>query len=140
MTHVTRTVKNGSVTINGIAYYPQNRYVEYDGRLEGKRFLFGLYGDMLWQRAYVYLWGTEEYSKTRTDDAYERMKRLLVVDGAYNWDTWFPSKETLVSMWQQELDLDGKWAIAGEIGSAFNDWSYRNASRVLHEERKETQP
>ena len=38
-----RTIKRGKVGINGRYYRPQNRHMEYDGRLEGQRYIFGLY-------------------------------------------------------------------------------------------------
>ena len=39
----TRTIKDGTVLIDGRHYYPDDRFIEYDGRLDGLRYHFGLY-------------------------------------------------------------------------------------------------
>ena len=39
---VTRTIKNGRVKINGNTYKPDEKSV-YDGRLDGTRYVFGVY-------------------------------------------------------------------------------------------------
>ena len=54
----TRTIKRGKVCINGRYYRPQNRHMEYDGRLEGQRYIFGLYGD---NEAFVSLTAAHPY-------------------------------------------------------------------------------
>ena len=38
-----RTIRNGQVKINGRIFKPDRRWMEYDGRLDGMRYTFGLY-------------------------------------------------------------------------------------------------
>jgi hypothetical protein len=52
-----RTVRNGQVKINGNIYRPGETHMKYDGRLNGKRFAFGLYDH---KPDLISLWGTEE--------------------------------------------------------------------------------
>jgi len=56
---VIRTICNGQVKILGFTFRPSNQWMEYDGRLDGMRFAFGLYytGDV--REPFVYQWGTE---------------------------------------------------------------------------------
>jgi hypothetical protein len=53
-------IRDGTVRINDLTFRPTNRWLEYDGRLDGMRYTFGLYwtGDEM--EPFVYLWGTEE--------------------------------------------------------------------------------
>ena len=55
---VTRTIKQGKVRINGRYYRPRNIHMEYDGQLEGQRYIFGLYGD---NEAFVSLTAAHPY-------------------------------------------------------------------------------
>ena len=38
-----RTIKKGTVQINGEVYRPSEQYLRYDGRLDGLRYMFGIY-------------------------------------------------------------------------------------------------
>jgi hypothetical protein len=60
---VLRTVKGGQVTIDGRQFAPDEKYMAYDGRLEGLRFAFGVYH---YDARMVALWGSEDaYMATR---------------------------------------------------------------------------
>jgi hypothetical protein len=61
-----RTVKDGRVTIKGRQYEPDANHMEYDGRLDGMRFAFGLYHG---RPDLVSLWGTEAAYWAVDDDA-----------------------------------------------------------------------
>ncbi len=39
----TRTIVDGRVLIDGRYFYPEDKHMEYDGRLDGLRYHFGLY-------------------------------------------------------------------------------------------------
>ena len=94
-----RTVKNGRVKINGRYFAPSEKRDKYDGRFEGKRFLFGLYwsvSDLLgwYMLDRVYLWGTEECGKSINTDLYEEMckkgrKILCNEQGYYIHKFWY---------------------------------------------------
>ena len=60
-----RKVRDGKVRIRHRYYVPDDKYMEYDGRLEGVELVFGLYWyplpDGRWQsKSFVFLWGTKE--------------------------------------------------------------------------------
>ena len=57
---VIRTIKNGQVKILGRIFKPTNKWLEYDGRLDGQRWAFGLYWRGDEQLPFVALWGTKE--------------------------------------------------------------------------------
>ena len=40
---VIRTIKDGRVEIYGRYFYPSDWYLDYDGRLDGMRYSFGVY-------------------------------------------------------------------------------------------------
>ena len=40
---VIRTIRNGQVKINGQIFRPEEMWMPYDGRLDGMRYVFGLY-------------------------------------------------------------------------------------------------
>lgn len=92
-----RTVKNGSVVIGGVTFYPGAHpggmnglqwipTLPYDGRLENSVQLFGRYD--YWDKQgtrqfkpYVYLWCGEDSP--------------AIVDGVYRWMFWYPSVEAI---------------------------------------------
>lgn len=81
-----RTVRNGEVKIAGMKYRPQQHHMVYDGRLDGKRFLFGRYFAPWLSGGYepfVSLWGTEEAAKTETTELGPEC-----VDGCFPWVFW----------------------------------------------------
>lgn len=98
---VIRTIRDGQAKINGLVFRPSSQWLEYDGRLDGMRYAFGLYwtGDEM--QSYVHLWGTEE--AYRAEDWAQYCKehpaneRPECVDGWCNWDFWPAVTETMVT-------------------------------------------
>lgn len=90
-----RTIKNGRVKINGTWFYPDTRYLQYDGRLDGKRYAFGLYwlNSKTIMADYVNLWGTEEAYKN-----IDSWPGPECVDGYFNWQFWYSDKFKWLSM------------------------------------------
>lgn len=89
----TRTIRNGRAKILGRWFIPDSRYMKYDGRLDGKRFLFGLYWNSLGKNFMCGLWGTEELSKAvNDDDKYNRLCELepQYIDNGDVWYWWYP--------------------------------------------------
>lgn len=133
-----RTVKNGSVKINGVTYFPKHwDEMPYDNRFEGLRFAFGLYyiGDR--QQLHICLWGTEEYyflHDAENDAAWKKECDLLTINGTFYWMAWYPTKEALVSLWEAEQDKWQKWHIANTIFSVTEDETYRDLTRPLFRE------
>lgn len=77
---VTRIVRNGAVKIGGQTYRPQSNHMEYDGRLDGKRLLFG------------------RYRKPGTTNEFEPFVNLCdddesQVDGNFPWLFWYAVKK-----------------------------------------------
>jgi hypothetical protein len=85
---VIRTIRNGRVKINGRVFVPDQRYMAYDGRLDGMRYAFGLYATSEILKPFVSLWGSEK--EFRGDKNTERPE---IVDGALPWVFWFEQKE-----------------------------------------------
>lgn len=112
---VIRTIKDGQVKIYGKMFKPTDKWLEYDGRLDGQRWAFGLY----WTREYldvpgvpanwtqlpfVELWGTEKaYFAAYKDETWEAYREAWPImpgciqgdDGAwyYPWATWRSGEE-----------------------------------------------
>jgi hypothetical protein len=89
-----RTIRNGRVRIDGREYAVSEKHELYDGRLDGRRYLFAKYAAT---RRAVALWGTEAaYLATRRNapqeaqEAYERGEcdGPEVVDGRLPWMWW----------------------------------------------------
>lgn len=97
---VIRTIKDGQVKIFGRIFKPSTRWLQYDGRLDGTRWAFGLYWNGDIQLPFVGLWGTEEaylaaYEEGTWRDYCET--RFLAPDMVYSeelknwyypWATW----------------------------------------------------
>jgi hypothetical protein len=84
---VIRTVRNGRVKINGNIYRPDETHMKHDGRLNGKRFAFGLYAG---KPDLISLWGTEEeYGKPVSVDH----NGPQVVNGSVPWLFWYAKAE-----------------------------------------------
>lgn len=91
---VIRTIRNGRVRIAGREYAPSGKH-EYDGRLDGMRYAFGVYPDDV---PLIGLWGTEAaYLATRRNaprEAQERYERgeldgpEVADDGSLPWYFW----------------------------------------------------
>ncbi|MEW6016456.1 MAG: hypothetical protein AB1760_00115 [Pseudomonadota bacterium] len=83
---VIRTIRNGTVTIFGQQFQPDDGLLKYDGRLDGLRYAFGLYWRGDFQLPLLNMWGTEdEYRDGRTFDGPD------VVDGTLPWAFWRPT-------------------------------------------------
>ena len=96
---VIRTIKNGSVKIFGKIFKPDAKHMEYDGRLDGMRYVFGLYwvGDH-WNDGFVFQWGTEQMYRAShqpdfedDDSEYSRCWKAApeVVDSHFPWAWWY---------------------------------------------------
>jgi hypothetical protein len=93
---VIRTIRNGQVKINGRIFRPDNLWMEYDGRLDGMRYAFGLYWEGDTMLEFAGLWGSEEAYKAASDEgAWEKYcgehpqdLEPEVVDAYYPWATW----------------------------------------------------
>lgn len=93
-----RTIRNGRVRIRGVLFRPDEHHRAYDGRLDGQRWLFGLYwgpknydryGPDGWCCAFVSLWGTEAAALARTDEDMQReWPGPNCIDGTFNWEWW----------------------------------------------------
>lgn len=79
---VTRTIRQGRAKILGHWYYPDNKYLEYDGRLDGLRYIFGVYwnGDRR-EESFVSLWGPSDYPTTQQYGP-------ELVEGFFPWVWW----------------------------------------------------
>ncbi len=133
MTFAIRTVKNGSVTVNGVQFFVgKDTNLPYDGRWDGKRFAFALYyiGDR--QQMVIALWGTEEYYKSyeRTLETSLKNHEICGTGELWYWSWFYPSKDFLVSRWEAESDPEWKWWAALEICHATHDESYMDLMRV----------
>lgn len=98
---VIRTVKDGRVKIGNTYFYPENKYEEYDGRLEGMRFAFGLYAKVYGlsfgggkppvsyrgeeYEPVITLWGTEEEFEQKN----VAVSPPYAVNGRLPWMWWF---------------------------------------------------
>lgn len=81
---VIRTVRNGQVLINKHVFVPSEQYLKYDGRLDGKRYSFGLYYNGEEMCSFVSLWGTEATYKNSEIHQYGDE----CVDGTLPWLFW----------------------------------------------------
>lgn len=100
---VIRTIRNGEVKIFHKIFVPSDKWLEYDGRLDGLRVAFGLYWrDKEWQDSYIYLWGTDEDYNTilETVDEFrewfaneEEDTLLGLVDGHFPWAWWYKKEK-----------------------------------------------
>ena len=81
-----RTICQGRVKVLHHWYRPDEQFRAYDGRFDGKRWLFALYWNGEIQQPYLYLWGSERYAEAQDPDApgYEDD----VVDGYLPWAWW----------------------------------------------------
>ena len=95
---VIRTIRNGTVQIDGQAFRPSTRWLQYDGRLDGMRFAFGLYwsGDRM--EPFVYQWGTE--------DAYRAVGELTTDEIAI---VRFTGEAMAENYWPGPDCVDGYW-------------------------------
>lgn len=90
---VLRTIKNGRVKIDGEYFYPEKRWKEYDGRLDGMRYAFGLYWTGYQRQDYVTLWGSEKVfnspdgGASLPDDMYCGPE--VMEDGTIPWGFWY---------------------------------------------------
>lgn len=78
-----RTVRNGKVKILGKWYKPDD---EYNGELEGQRFVFGLYWCGNERRPFIFLWGPEQNFRERDHNKY--VKNPCHINGYIYWSWW----------------------------------------------------
>ena len=90
-----RKVRDGKVRIRHRDYVPDDRWFEYDGRLEGMELAFGLYWyplpDGRWQsKNFVFLWGTKEEYDSPTILRNSQAPYMVEVDGEriLPWPFW----------------------------------------------------
>jgi hypothetical protein len=93
-----RTIKDGRVRIRGVVFRPDEHHRPYDHRLDGQRWLFGLYWGPKnydrydaqgWNRSMVFLWGSEAAAKAQTEDEQAlHWPGANCIDGAFNWEWW----------------------------------------------------
>jgi len=82
---VTRTIKNGKVRINGNTYKPDKNFMKYDGRLDGMRYIFGIYEG---KEDVVSMWGKEEILKNLAI-----IEESEIINGTLPWYWWYREEE-----------------------------------------------
>jgi len=83
---VIRKIRNGKAKILGTWYIPDSRFMQYDGRLDGMYYAFGLYWNGNQRNtSLVCLWGTKELYNRYTDEWGPDL-----VDGTFPWMFWYP--------------------------------------------------
>lgn len=83
---VMRTIRNGRAKILGRWFYPDEKWLKYDGRLDGLKYHFGLYSTGEKMENFVCLWGSEEEYRSKQVSTMENDPAC--VDGAYPWAWW----------------------------------------------------
>jgi len=80
-----RKIRHGRVKIRGKWFKPDKQFLQYDGRLDGMVYAFGLYyiGDQ-WNSEFVYLWGSEK--SYRSHEHIEYGPEL--VNNTFPWCWW----------------------------------------------------
>lgn len=85
---VIRTIKKGRIKIFGKFYYPDNRYMEYDGRLDNMRYAFGIYEkytpDGIIPDDCVSMWGSEKAFRGLESPN----EGKDVINGYFPWMLW----------------------------------------------------
>lgn len=84
---VIRTIKNGQVKIHGRTYKPSARWMEYNGCLDGMRYVFGLYWTGNELEPFVSLWGSEKVYRgwEECDEAHSRLPEVVYSEEPQNW-------------------------------------------------------
>ena len=88
---VLRTIRRGRVKINHKWFYVGEKWMKYDGRLDGLRYAFGLYWTGEELQSYISLWGTEEMYHD-IDAGYGPE----LIDGGFPWSWWYELQEEQV--------------------------------------------
>lgn len=91
-----RTIRQGRAKIHGRWFYPSEKFLPYDGRLDGMRYAFGLYwsgdGAGNWHlEDFVYLWGPEELY--HNDHEHDPGYGPELIDGYFPWACWRVKEE-----------------------------------------------
>jgi hypothetical protein len=87
---VIRTIRNGQVKINGQIFKPADRWLEYDGRLDGIRYAFGLYWSGGAILPFVSLRGTEAaFHATSAEEIGQHWPGPECVNGFFHWAWWY---------------------------------------------------
>jgi len=98
---VIRTIRDGTVLINGKVFRPDPRWLPYDGRLDGTRWAFGLYWHGSEMLPFVELWGTEEDYKMCRKHTEAEVEAWCkehypgpdCIDGYFPWGSWSTGEE-----------------------------------------------
>ena len=83
---VLRKIRHGRVKIGHKWFRPSEKWMEYDGRLDGMVYGFGRYRDENGYTDYVCLWGPEQ--NYREPDTDKWIPDPQVVDGWLPWSWW----------------------------------------------------
>lgn len=86
-----RTIRGGQVRINGVVFKPKAHNFAYDGRLDGKRYVFGLYWvGPEWHDDFISLWGSEELQRCQDEEESRRLFHSdpMWVAGKAYWEWW----------------------------------------------------
>jgi len=91
-----RTIRDGRVKLFGVTFEPSDMHMKYDGRLDGKRYLFKQYSPSFSHRLMASMWGSEERYRTALsgDENWHLLDRPEVVDEKHPWSTWFAVEAT----------------------------------------------
>jgi hypothetical protein len=81
-----RTIRDGSVWVYGREFVASDRWLPYDGRLDGMRYAFGLYYTAGERLPFVSLWGADgAYGDENAD-----WPGPECVDDRFPWEWWRP--------------------------------------------------
>jgi len=89
---IRRTIKDGKVRVFGRFFYPSSKYMEYDGRLDGLCYIFGLYyenGELLDKISLIAMDGKPTRFDPNNPDTY-RENQPEVIDEYIPWLFWYP--------------------------------------------------
>ena len=91
---VVRTIRDGAVVISGDVFRVEQQHMAYDGRLDGKRYLFARYNTSEGWEPFVFLWGSEAYWKATRGMTGEEPEfpdssaEPECIDGTLPWCWW----------------------------------------------------
>jgi hypothetical protein len=88
---VIQTIKDGRVEIYGRYFYPDDKYMEYDGRLDGMRYAFGVYytGEKMDDKVSIIRVESAPIKFDPDDPASYSENQPEIVDGYIPWLFWF---------------------------------------------------
>lgn len=99
-THVTAKIENGRVKIAGCYFTPSKRHLPYDGRLDGKEYMFGVFYKYNKKQPslalYLYLWGPEENYILDPHKSWLQDPQIIEEIG-YPWMWWYTEERICIS-------------------------------------------